>query len=229
MSRHLTLTTAIPTVAVVAFTVGIAASLAAPPLSMWWILSISIATYGLCSWARCHQQTNENLRRRLAMASDLAILLEQVRAEARAKADENVNLRRELIDAQRTAASTTRKADPDRGDPVARALVARLLNNFEDLCMIGPDGCQTHFHEKNCSVAWLRSWVEGHLASPGMAGLAITMTGQRDATTILGEALTTWADTHEAAGAHPGPEGQVWRHKTRLARNMAASLTEGAP
>lgn len=161
-----------------------------------------------------------------AVAQSLAQQLEGQLAANREQADRNTELRRELVELRRQVDRFTRKDDPDRGDPVARALVERLLKNFDDVCFIGPDGCESHFRERNCSVAWLRSWVEGHLATPGLAGLAITMTGQRDSTAILIEALDEWADRREADGAREGLSGQTWRHKVRLGRAMATSIAE---
>lgn len=161
--------------------------------------------------------------------ADLGRAIEDLRHENAGIKNENVDLRRRNRDL--TQYEGSRQIDPERGDPAARRLVSMLLEQdrlpngpFTDLCSIGPNGCDSHYNERgDCTVAWLKSWVAGHIATPGIAALALVMTGVPDATDILCAALDEYQVAHEAAGAAEGRDGTVWRHRTRHAATMAAA------
>lgn len=109
-------------------------------------------------------------------------------------------------------------------DPVIRQLLDRLFEAepFSDLCMIGPNGCQTHPGVgEDCPVAWIKSWLYTKPIPSHAAGIGLMVADSPDAAALMADALDYWREGHEPAAA--GAEG-IMLHRVRLARELAHSL-----
>lgn len=150
--------------------------------------------------------------------------------------------RAELIEraetAERVAGATAQELVAERRnvetvskDPTGRGVIARLLKNidpYDDICRMGPNGCEAHFNERDCSVAWAKSYRGGFItSSPGAASLQLMLATVSDSFPVLIEALEEYADRHEPDGAQDGDTGVVGRRHARRARELAHAARGG--
>lgn len=115
-------------------------------------------------------------------------------------------------------------------DPTGRAVVARMLDHspLDELCRLGPNGCEAHFGERDCSVAWAKSYAGGFItSSPGAASLQLMLASVGDSFATLIKALEEYADRHEPDGAQPGAAGEQNRRRARRARELAHAARGG--
>lgn len=115
-------------------------------------------------------------------------------------------------------------------DPTGRAVVARMLDHppLDELCRLGPNGCEAHFGERDCSVAWAKSYAGGFItSSPGAASLQLMLATVGDSFATLIKALEEYADRHEPDGAQPGAAGEQNRRRARRARELAHAARGG--
>lgn len=125
----------------------------------------------------------------------------------------------------------TRDAAVMADDPTGKSVLARVLRAADpqrDLCMLGPNGCESHFGERDCSVAWARSYLAGHMqSSPGAASLQLMLASVGDSLPTLIAALTEYADNHEPEGAGEGDEAVEARRTVRRARELIHAANGG--
>lgn len=159
------------------------------------------------------------------MADREAVLISQVDLQH----DRYVSLQHYLDDVQNQLAEVQgqlRDVIAKGASPVIRHIIWNLLHTpkLDVLCGMNANGCVTHFGEKDCSVAMMRSWVLGGDPPPQVAMLGTVMTDQPDSRAILAEAIDEWCDNREPASA----TNRDLRAKIRLGRCLAAAVRQDA-